>query len=150
MFFLNYSSELRRSRSWYLPIAMVSALAPLSFYDDYTVSAGLLNLGSLYSDYYTASSNTSMSDVHGLYLSYYVFNSFLLVLFGFFVFLVSVVCVLLLRASQSSYSESVGSILRSHKFFEEMLSFELLRVQNLSLQALRYPLGRALGRSPRG
>lgn len=91
-----------------------------------------------------------MSDVHGLYLSYYVFNSFILVMLGFFIFLVSVICVLILKAAQASYSEAAGSVLSLHKFFKELLSFELLRSQNMNVQTLRLPLGRVLGRSPRG
>ena len=104
----------------------------------------------LFEDYYSAQSNSSMSDIHGLYLSYFLFNSLLLVILGFFIFLVSVICVLILKGAQNLYSEAAGSVLRSYKFFEDLLSFELLRSQNMNVQSLRYSLERIVSRTPRG
>lgn len=150
LFFLNYSGELRRQRVSYLPLIMTLSASAVFFYDDYSVSVSLLNFGVYYSDFFESYSSSSMSDVHGLYLSYYVFNSFLLVLLGFFIFVVSVVCVLILKAAQGTYSEAVGEVLKSHKFFEGLLSFELLRSQNMNVQSLRLPLGRTFNRPPRG
>lgn len=124
--------------------------ATVVFYDDYSTSAGLLNFGVLFEDYYSAQSNSSMSDIHGLYLSYFLFNSLLLVILGFFIFLVSVICVLILKGAQNLYSEAAGSVLRSYKFFEDLLSFELLRSQNMNVQSLRYSLERIVSRTPRG
>lgn len=150
LFFLNYSSELRRSRQAYLPAVMSMAPALVFFYDDYSVSAGILNFSTQYEDYYSSLSNSAMSDVHGLYLSYYVFNSTLLVIFGFFIFIVSVVCVIALKSSQSVYAESAGKALSLYKFFESMLSFEMLRSQNMNIQSLRVPIERVVARPPRG
>lgn len=150
IFFLNYSSELRRSPSYYGPAFFCSALALVPMSDDYSVSVGLLNFSSLYEDYYYSMSSSSMSDVHGLYLSYYVFNSLLLVVFGLFVFIVSVVCVILLKSSQATYAESASAFLGSYKFFEDLLSFEFLRSQNLNIQVLRRPNSRVLSRRQRG
>ena len=150
LFFLNYSSELRRSGSWSIPLTSLFAVSMLPQFEDYSISVGVLNMGSYYADYYESLADSSMSDIHGLYLSYYTFNSPLLVLFGFFIFVVSVVCVVLLRAAQSSYSEAVGELLGSYSFFGDLVSFELLRSQNLNMQSLRSPIGRSLGRPPKG
>ena len=137
LFFFNFGAELRGSSCTRYKVLSLSSFFFLFLFDDYSRVHSSLNVFYTYDDFYSAIGSDSMSDVHSLFLSYYFFNSFLLFVFGFFVFLTSVVCVLLLRSSRSVYSESIGSFLSIYNFFSDLLNFELLRKQSLGNQVLR-------------
>jgi len=85
-----------------------------------------------------------MNDIHALFLSYYLFNSFLFFTFGFLIFLASVICISILRASRLLVIDTIGAKMQIYSFFTDLLNFEFLRKQNLFFQNLRRPVTRVV------
>ncbi len=83
-----------------------------------------------------------MNDIHALFLSYYFFNGFLLFIFGFLIFLASVICINILKASRVIITAAIGQTLSIYNFFKDLLNFEFLRKQNMFYQNLRKPVTR--------
>lgn len=100
----------------------------------------ILNLFFFWNSYYEALYYSVLNDIHGLFLSYYYFNSLIFFIFGFLIFLTSVLCILMLKNSKTSHVEAIFSTTNLIKFFEQMLSFEFIRQQNLNFQSLRKPV----------
>jgi hypothetical protein len=135
LFYFNFSGELRTSKFFFFKFMLVVVL--LFFFDNFSLKLDFLNFNFFFENFYELRSSALMNDLHSLFLSYYYFNGFLLFLFGFLVFLVSIVCVNLLRASKVVTLDAVLSALSVYNFFADLLNFEFLRKQNLFHQNLR-------------
>lgn len=146
LFFLNYSGEPARPK---FSCDVFVLATPLFFVDlgcGLKSGSGVSDYSLMYEDFYAALANQSMSDTSGLFISYYVFNSLLLVLFGLYILVISIVCVSTLRLAQAGYVEAAGLSLKLYSFFTDLLSFELLRGQDLLAQAARRPASRVMRR----
>lgn len=140
LFYFNFSGELRTSKFFFYKFLLVITI--FFFFDDFSVKLDLLNFNFFFENFYELRVSSLMNDLHSLFLSYYYFNGFLLFLFGFLIFLVSVVCVNLLRAAKVVTTASILSSLSIYNFFTDLLNFEFLRKQNLFFQNLRKPTTR--------
>ena len=147
LFYFNFSGELRTSKFFFYKFALVVIL--LFFFDDFSIKLDFLNFHFFFENFYELRSSALMNDLHSLFLSYYYFNGFLLFLFGFLVFLVSIVCVNILRAAKVTTLDAVLSSLSVYNFFADLLNFEFLRKQNLSFQSLRKSNSRIVKRASR-
>lgn len=140
LFFFNFSAELRSSTFFFYKAAAL--LLFFFFFDEYTIHVSLLNFNFFFDDFYEARSSSLMNDIHALFVSYYVFNSFLFFLLGLLIFFTSIICVCTLKAARNTCAEAVVSSLLVYNFFSDLLSFEFLRKQNLVFQNLRKPTTR--------
>ncbi len=145
LFFFNFSGELRNSRVFFYKFVII--FFSFFFFDEFSAKLQLLNFNFFFDNFYESQAVCIVNDLHSLFLSYYFFNGFLLFIFGFLVFLTSIICVNLLRASKVSAVAAASAALRIYDFFYDLLSFEFLRKQNLFFQNLRRPNSRIIKRN---
>lgn len=112
----------------------------ISFSHEYEDSGFLdLNLYLYWDDYYEALSNFRLNDTFGLYISYYIINSFEFILIGVLLLLGSVVCVNLNKFSKDFKSFNYYDLLTLFDFFDDFIKFFFLRKQNLVDQENHIP-----------
>lgn len=145
LFFFNFSGELRTSNFFFFQFLAIFLL--FFFFDESFAKSSLLNFNLFFDDFFEARTSPIMNDIHALFLSYYTFNGFLLVVFGVLVFLASIVCINILKASKAGLTEAVVDFLSIYNFFTELLNFEFLRKQSLFFQNLRKPTSRLVKKS---
>lgn len=139
LFFFNFGGELKNSNSFFLKFIVIFFFF---FFDDFSVQVSFLNFNFFFDDFYDSRVFDCLNDIHSLFLSYYVFNGFLLFLFGFLLFLVSVLCISILKAARGVVLVNVASFMKIYDFFIDIVNFEFLRKQNLFFQNLRKPATR--------
>lgn len=139
LFFFNFSGDLKSSRFFFFKFFAVFFFF---FFDEVNCALELLNFNFFFDDFYESRMFLNMNDICSLFLSYYVFNACLLVIFGFLIFLASIICVGVLRAARAGLVLAIASALATYSFFKELLSFEFLRKQSLFYQNLRKPTTR--------
>lgn len=139
LFFFNFSGELKNSRFFFFRFI---AVIFFFFFDDISSVLELLNFNFFFDDFYESSAYLGLNDICSLFLSYYSFNGFLLFVFGFLIFLTSIICVSVLRAARGSLVLAAAESLSTYSFFRDLLNFEFLRKQNLFYQNLRKPATR--------
>ena len=105
----------------------------------YTPVYDFFNFIYLWDDFYEALNNELMNDLFGLFLSYYYFNNNLLIIFGFLIFLASVICINLLKLTKNISFDTTNIFLKLFNFFNDFINFNFLRVQNLFKQNLKKP-----------
>ncbi len=142
LFFFNFSGDLKHSKNFFWKFIFLFLIFFNFFFDDFSLKAELLNFNFFFDDFYEALNNHVLNDIHALFLSYYLFNSTLLFIFGFLIFLTTIVCISLLRAARNTVLATIGSLLSVYSFFLDLLNFEFLRKQNLFFQNLRKPVNR--------
>jgi hypothetical protein len=139
LFFFNFGGDLKNLNFFFLKFIIVIFFF---FFDDFSFRISFLNFNFFFDDFYESRLFSCLNDIHALFLNYYIFNSFLLFLFGFLLFLVSISCISLLKASRFLVTSSAVSSMKIYNFFRDLLSFEFLRKQNLFFQNLRRPTSR--------
>lgn len=82
-------------------------------------------------DYYEALFNNKMNDLFGLYLSYYVINSFEFIIIGLLLLIASVVCVNLNKFNRNIKSNNYYELISLFDFFDDFVKFIFMRKQNL-------------------
>lgn len=139
LFFFNFSGELKNSRFFFFRFI---AVIFFFFFDDVSSMPELLNFNFFFDDFYESRAYLGLNDICSLFLSYYAFNGFLLFVFGFLIFLTSIICVGVLRAARGGLVLAAADSLAVYSFFRDLLNFEFLRKQNLFYQNLRKPTTR--------
>lgn len=139
LFFFNFSGELKNSRFFFFRFI---AVIFFFFFDDVSSMPELLNFNFFFDDFYESKTYLGLNDICSLFLSYYAFNGFLLFVFGFLIFLTSIICVGVLRAARGGLVLAAADSLAVYSFFRDLLNFEFLRKQNLFYQNLRKPTTR--------
>ena len=140
LFFFNFSGELRNSKFFFYKFIVLFLF--FFFFDEFSMKLSLLNFNFFFDNFYEVRTQSVANDIHSLFLSYYFFNGFLFFIFGLLVFLTSVVCINILRASKIGIVDAIASALSIYNFFYDLLNFEFLRKQNLFFQNLRKPTTR--------
>lgn len=72
-----------------------------------------------------------MNDLFGLYLSYYVINSFEFIIVGLLLLIASVVCVNLNKFNRNIKSNNYYELISLFDFFDDFVKFIFMRKQNL-------------------
>ena len=90
-----------------------------------------LNNTFLWDDYYEALWNNKMNDLFGLYLSYYIINSFEFLIVGLLLLIASVICVNLNKFNRNIKSNNYYELVSLFDFFDDFVKFIFMRKQNL-------------------
>lgn len=90
-----------------------------------------------FDNYYESLFNHKQNDLFGLYLSYYLYNSFEMISFGFLLLLASLVCVNLNKFLNNFKFFNYSSYFNLFNFFIDLIDFSILRKQNLIYQNQR-------------
>lgn len=90
-----------------------------------------LNSILIWENYYESLFNSKMNDFYGLYISYYLINSFEFVLIGFLLLFASLVCVNLNKFNKNFKLNNYYDLFTIFDFFFEFVNFFFLRKQNL-------------------
>jgi hypothetical protein len=85
----------------------------------------------LWDDYYEALWNNVLTDLYGLYLSYYNLNSFEFIFVGLLLLIGSLVCVNLNKFSRLNKVNGYHDIFLVFDFFKDFVKFIFMRKQNL-------------------
>lgn len=97
----------------------------------------IFNFTDLWHDYYETFSNTLMTDFFGLFLVYYYYNGFLTCLIGFYLFVVTIACVLMLNLIKVQKIGLIHSYLQVFDFFKQSINYFFYRRQNLHKQTMK-------------
>jgi hypothetical protein len=111
-----------------------------SFFDDRSSSVMLLSSYFTWDNYYEALFNDVANDIHALFLSYYCLNSLIFIIFGFIIFITTIVCIMILRCARLTYAAVIAKFLGITGYFTSFTSYEFLRKQNMFFQGLRRPV----------
>lgn len=95
-----------------------------------------LNIIYLWDDYYEALWNEKMNDLFGLYLGYYVLNSFEFILIGILLLIGSIVCVNINKFNRNLKSNNYYDVLTIFDFFDDFVKYLFMRKQNLVDQTM--------------
>ena len=87
-------------------------------------------------DYYESLWNNKMNDLFGIYISYYIFNSFEFLIVGLLLLIASVVCVNFNKFNRNIKSNNYYELISLFDFFEDFVKFVFLRKQNLLDQSI--------------
>lgn len=136
---LNFTGRLPNKDNFGAKCGMGFIILYLFFFYAFSKPASLeiLNATHHWDDYYDAISDDIMNDIFGLYLSYYFFNSFIFFLFGFLIFIASLICINLFLVIRRTAQERAVSFKYVFDFFKDLLAFEFLRKQSSSNQTRR-------------
>lgn len=85
----------------------------------------------LWDDYYEALNNSKMNDLFGIYISYYLINSFEFIIIGLLLLIASVVCVNLNKFNRNIKANNYYELITLFDFFEDFVKFIFMRKQNL-------------------
>jgi hypothetical protein len=77
-----------------------------------------------------------MNDLFGLYLGYYIINSFEFILIGILLLVGSIVCVNVNKFNKNLKSNSYYDLLVVFDFFDDFVKYLFMRKQNLIDQTL--------------
>lgn len=97
------------------------------------------NIIFLWDDYYEALNNSKMNDLFGIYISYYLINSFEFIIIGLLLLIASVVCVNLNKFNKNIKANNYYDLLTLFDFFEDFVKFIFMRKQNLVDQEISSP-----------
>ncbi len=90
-----------------------------------------LNSSFLWDDYYEAFWNNIITDMYGLYLSYYKFNSFEFIFIGLILLIGSLLCVNINKFNRMNKLHSYYDLFLVFDFFKDFVKFIFMRKQNL-------------------
>lgn len=96
-----------------------------------------LNFHYLWDDYYESLWNRRMNDLFGLYISYYILNSFEFLCIGFILLIGSVICVNFNKLNKGLKSRGYFELLVIFDFFNDFVKFFFMRKQNLVDQTIK-------------
>lgn len=82
-------------------------------------------------DYYEALNDFNNNDLFGFYVSYYILNNIILMIFGFILFIGSIICVLLFRTIKTVKFNNTGTFFDALKFSQSFLYTIFMRKQDL-------------------
>lgn len=82
-------------------------------------------------DYYEALNDYNNNDLYGFYVSYYILNNFILMIFGLILFFGSIICVLLFRTVKVIKFNNIGGFFDFLKFSQNFLYSIFMRKQDL-------------------
>lgn len=86
---------------------------------------------SVYDDWYESLGNIFLTDLFGLFLSYYYINSFEFLIIVFFLLVGSVICVNLNKLNRVNKSMNYQDMFLVFDFFKDFVKFIFMRKQNL-------------------
>ena len=87
-------------------------------------------------DYYESLNNNKMNDLFGIYVSYYLLNSFEFIVIGLILLIASVVSVNLNKFNRHLKANNYYDLLTLFDFFEDFVKFIFMRKQNLVDQSI--------------
>lgn len=93
-----------------------------------------LNYNLLWDDYYESLFNDRMNDIFGLFISYYLLNSFEFIIIGVLLLVASVVCVNLNKFMRNIKAGNYYELITIFDIFKDFTKFIFMRKQNLSDQ----------------
>jgi hypothetical protein len=82
-------------------------------------------------DYYDALNDYNNNDLYGFFLSYYVVNNIILIIFGLILFFGSIICVTLFRTIKVIKFNNMGNFFETIKFSQSFLYSLFMRKQDL-------------------
>lgn len=85
----------------------------------------------IYDNWYESISNEFVTDLFGLFISYYYINSFEFLIVVFFLLIGSLICVNLNKLNRLNRSMSYGDMFLVFDFFKDFVKFIFMRKQNL-------------------
>jgi hypothetical protein len=97
-----------------------------------------LNVINFWDDYYEALGNNRMNDLFGLYISYYILNSFEFIMIGVLLLIASIICVNLNKFNRNIKANNYYDLLVLFDFFDDFIKYSFLRKQNLIDQAIKF------------
>lgn len=114
-------------------------LFPYFYFESVYILPYSSNLFIYWEDYYEALYNVNVNDFTCLFLSYYTYNSLVIILLGVFLFIASIICVHLNLLFK--FNKIYSLVCQKNIFFNffNLFSFNLLRKQNLNEQSLILP-----------
>jgi hypothetical protein len=115
----------------------------VSFYEHDTTllenSLSFLQTDLYWVDYYEALNDFNNNDLYGFYVSYYILNNLILMLFGIILFFGSIVCVLLFRTIKVIKFNSISSFFSFVTFSQSFLFSLFMRKQDMFDQNYTVP-----------
>ena len=100
----------------------------------------------LWDNFYEALSNTNVNDFNGLFISYYLLNSFEFLLFAFLLLIGTFICVLIFRSFYSYKVVPYASFFSLFNFFNMKINYNFFRQQNLHRQTSAPAVNRVMRR----
>ncbi len=100
----------------------------------------------LWDDYYESQNNVILNDAVGLFISYYVINSFEFILVGVLLLIGSLVVVNLNKFNKNVQYPIYNNFLEIFNFFKNWINFFFMRKQNLTDQEMTYANTRSFGK----
>lgn len=91
----------------------------------------------LWDDYYEALNNSKMNDLFGIYISYYIINSFEFITIGLLLLIASVVSVNLNKFNRNIKANNYYELITLFDFFEDFVKFVFMRKQTLVDQSIQ-------------
>jgi len=85
----------------------------------------------LWDNYYEALNNNKMNDLFGIYISYYLINSFEFMVIGLLLLIASLVSVNLNKFNRTIKANNYYDLLTLFDFFDDFVKFIFMRKQNL-------------------
>lgn len=142
-FFLNQTGSFYKKKNFFfsnfvLLIVFVTFWIFCTFF--FEPFFDLLNLYFFWDNFFQSKFFLVLNDIHGFFLSYYIFNGFIFFIFGFLILLTSIVCINLLKAIKSNIYTFINNSLNILKYVEDFISFDFLRKQDVFKQNLRKPV----------
>jgi len=91
----------------------------------------LSNTYPIFDDWYESLCNEFITDLFGLFLSYYYINSFEFLIIVFFLLIGSLICVNINKLNRLNRTASYGDMFLIFDFFKDFVKFVFMRKQNL-------------------
>jgi ABC-type transport system involved in multi-copper enzyme maturation permease subunit len=78
-----------------------------------------------------------MNDLFGLYISYYIINSFEFIMVGVLLLIASIICVNLNKFNRNIKANNYYDLLVLFDFFDDFIKYSFMRKQNLVDQTIK-------------
>jgi hypothetical protein len=143
MFYLNFKGNSTFNKNYNFVICIYVLLTVLLFPTFYTECElylpNLFNCIDIWDNYYESINNYYLNDFIGLYLSYFLINSFELIIMGFILFLGSILCIVIFNLAGFTKNNNYILFKNFINFYFKLLDFYFLRKQNLIKQNMYQP-----------
>lgn len=100
-----------------------------------TKIVSLFNVYIFFDDYYNTLNSYILTDLELSFLMYYYYNSFFLIMFGYILFICSIICVLLNIYINKTNTGDLKTYFNIFDFYKDFIDFLINRKQDLNKQA---------------
>jgi|HigsolmetaAR201D_1030396.scaffolds.fasta_scaffold01125_14 hypothetical protein len=98
---------------------------------EFFLPSGLVNTSYLWDDFYEALWSDILTDLYGLFLGYYRFNSFEFIFIGLLLLIGSLLCVNINKFNRINKLNNYHDLFLIFDFFKDFVKFIFMRKQNL-------------------